>query len=67
MKDEQIPGVSNQTVSDFYEDCVFELCISVTLTALSENAKRDSIYGKKTKIFHAWDLVLSTWDLDLVR
>lgn len=67
MKDEQIPGVFNQAVSDFYEDCVLELYISVTLIDLSENAKRDSTYGKKTKIFHAWDLVHSAWDLDLVR
>lgn len=58
VKDEQIPGVFNQAVSDFYEDHVFELYISLTLIDMSKNSKGDSTYGKKTKIFHARDLVL---------
>lgn len=52
VKDEQIPGVFNQEVSDFYKDYVFGLNISLTPIDLSKNAKRDSTYGKKTKIFH---------------
>lgn len=53
VKDEQIPGVFNQAVSDFYEDCVFELYTSLTLIELSKMLRETAHVARKQRFFHA--------------